>query len=260
MVRAGEATGSRASSYPSPMIRSNHLGGWIPMNFALVFTSVSHLSPVSERGWIYTQCNRGWKTSALNSCQFLSESPSRDSRPKWYWLSWASEGLPERQINVISMPDHRGKGLFSCPDAAPTRAVLQPQPVGCWFCFHYLLFTALHTTRSISCICMFLLPRAESAGSLLQQGASVPAGHWNPVMFCLTGENSFLSVCHITVLLPISPCKQETALLNVISIESKWCLCLISSGLRLYQQAHCWSCICRNILGHLSLTDSCLLH
>lgn len=43
---------------------------------------------------------------------------------------------------------------------------------------------------------------------------------------------------------PVLPCKQETALLNIISIESKWCLCLISSGLRLYQQARCWSCIC----------------
>lgn len=51
-------------------------------------------------------------------------------------------------------------------------------------------------------------------------------------------------MCHITVSPPISPCKQEAALLNIISIESKWCLCLISSGLRLYQQAHCWSCIC----------------
>lgn len=85
---------------------------------------------------------------------------------------------------------------------------------------------------------------AESAASLLKQRASVPARHWNPGMFCLTGENSFLSACHITVLLPISPCKQEAALLNIISIESKWCLCLISSGLGLYQRARCWSCIC----------------
>lgn len=53
-----------------------------------------------------------------------------------------------------------------------------------------------------------------------------------------------LSVPRPSVLLPIFPCKQEAALLNIISIESKWYLCLISSGLRLYQQAHCWSCIC----------------
>lgn len=87
--------------------------------------------------------------------------------------------------------------------------------------------------------------RAESAGSLVKRQASFPARHWNPVMFSLTGENSLLSLCHITLVSPpIFPCKQEAALLNIISIESKWCLCLISSGLRLYQQACCWSCIC----------------
>lgn len=62
--------------------------------------------------------------------------------------------------------------------------------------------------------------------------------------FSLTGENFAFSVPHRSASPPIFPCKQEAALLNVISIESKWCLCLISSGLRLYQQAHCWSCIC----------------
>lgn len=117
---------------------------WILLSFSSLWvTSVPSVS------WIYTQCNRGCKASALNSCQLFPESPSRDSRTKWFWPPWAPEELLERQINVISLPHQGGKGLFSCPEATPTRAVLQPQPVGCWFCFHYLLFTTLHTTRAI---------------------------------------------------------------------------------------------------------------
>lgn len=96
----------------------------------------------------------------------------------------------------------------------------------------------------------FCFPGRSSATSWVsrissQIGSLFPCKTLKPCDVLPDGRELFpFSVPHHSVLLPIFPCKQEAALLNIISIESKWCLCLISSGLRLYQQAHCWSCIC----------------
>lgn len=109
------------------MIRSKQLRALIPANFALLFSSVSHLCPVTELGWIYTQWSRGWEAlHSIPASSFPAESPEQVRL-----ALLGIRGAAERQINVISVPDQGGAGLFPCPDAAPTRAALQPQPGGC---------------------------------------------------------------------------------------------------------------------------------
>lgn len=126
------ATGSRASNYPSLMIRSNYLRGLIPMNFALILTAVNHnSSPVSIAGLDLHPAYQRLESICTEFLPVLLQVCLQRLQNRVTLAFRGSRGPLERLINVISVPDQGGKGLFSCPDAAPTCAVLQPQPVGC---------------------------------------------------------------------------------------------------------------------------------